>query len=213
MTVFYAALYTETMNHQAVNSLIGIAECVGNSALRLWADPDRTDNARNHFVAKFIEMATSDNDVLIMLDADQVHPADTLFRLVAWNVDVVGALYFKRRAPYEPVFYNREDGVLKPPTHWKFGLLPCAVVGTGAIAIRRRVFDKLKTAGFEFPWFRYVYADRSTAFDSEDMYFGKCCEQAGIQHHVDTSFVSEHLMTVKVNQSVRDTERMKAKKH
>lgn len=212
MTIFYAALLTETVNHQAVNALMGIAERVGRNAVRLWKDPDRTDSTRNYLVAKFIETATSDNDMLVMLDADHVHPAETLERLVAWNVDVVGALYFKRRTPYEPLFYNREDGKLVAPDKWKRGLLPCAVVGTGAIAIRRRVFDKLKTAGFEFPWFRYVYSDRSLAFDSEDMYFGKCCEQVGIQHHVDTTFVSEHLMTIRVNQAVRDTERMKAKK-
>lgn len=154
----------------------------------------RTDIARNTYCAQFLKIAKNPKDTLIMLDADHRHPDDTLERLLAHDVGVVGALAFRRGAPFFPcVFAKNPDGPgYALPTHWEPGLAECAIVGTGAIAIQKWVLDKLLAAGYGPRFFKYTY-DVPTVDSSEDIYFGQNCERLGIPHYCDMSLESPHL--------------------
>jgi hypothetical protein len=130
-----------------------------------------------------------------MLDNDQLHPANILEQLAGQTTDlgVVGALYHQRGDNYKPCFFIYED-----PDKWitlqnwpDNTLLQCAFVGTGAIMIRRWVFDKLEEKGFKPPFFRFDYTEPN--YPTEDWYFANLCRQAGINHWVHTGLPSPHL--------------------
>jgi hypothetical protein len=195
MTVYWAVPLERNTSDYAVQSLLDVALVAGaRGHVRLRWPYSRTDWARNQFVKLFRDQATDPQDALVMLDNDHLYPPDVIDRLVAWNEGVVGALAFRRGEPFYPCFFVRQlDGNLARVSEWPAGLIQCATVGTGCIAIRRWVFDALEAAGFPPPFFRYTYPRGSEVYPSEDIYFGDICEQAGIPHHVDCTFEIPHL--------------------
>lgn len=203
MTIYYAALMERAITDRAAIALMQVAAVAGKRGYTQLAMPyNRTDLARNHYVRHFLSLAQSDDDVLVMLDCDHAHPMDVVPRLVAHNVDVAGALAFKRGNPPEPCFFIRSETEYITPAYYPQGLVPCAVVGTGAIAIKRRVFKMLESAGFQVPFFRYEYTEGNlNALPSEDMYFGKLCQAASVQVYVDTTLVTPHLAMREVAQA------------
>ena len=80
--------------------------------------------------------------------------------------------------------------------------MPCAIVGTGAIAVRRWVFDAIADAGYPAPFY-YEYEPlmfETGEFRSEDITFGLVCEKLGISHYCDTSLITPHLITSAVDE-------------
>ena len=191
----------------AVNPLVRIAGRCARSGYAYMAIPyTRTDDARNSAclgLAKMVERSHNPRDTLVMLDCDHEHPVDIVHRLVAHDVGVVGALYYRRSEPYDAMafFRDKESGELRTPAVWDkdAGLVPCACVGTGAIAIQAWVLQKLMDKGFTWPFFRYLYSETGTIQPTEDMYFGAICEKAGIPHHVDFSLMTPHLTTTRID--------------
>ena len=104
-------------------------------------------------------------------------------------------MYFRRGEPYDPLFFVRlKDGKLHNPAEWDIGYLyECDAVATGAMLIRRWVFDKLIAAGYEYPWFQYAYLEGADFSMTEDIFFAGLCEKNGIHHYCDTSLVTPHL--------------------
>lgn len=166
----------------------------------------RTDYARNELCKNFLQVSKRDDDLLIMLDGDHKHPGNILEKFAAEDpkLGVVGALAFRRGEPYDPLFFIRsEEGSLGSPLDFEMGpVYRCAIVSTSAISIRRWALLELEQAGYTWPYFRYEYPT-NLALPSEDMYFGRICEQAGIWHHVDTSIVIPHAGIAWVDQEVR----------
>ena len=154
----------------------------------------RTDLARNNMCKTFLDMTKRDNDLLVMLDTDHKYPAQVV-RMFADNdpkLGVVGALAYRRGEPYDPLWFIRNNGQLLTPVEFAMGeVYSCAIVSTSAISIRRWVMLELTRKGYLWPWFRYEYPT-SNDMPSEDMYFGRICEAAGIAHHVDTRIEIPH---------------------
>ena len=207
--VLWTMLMERNISAQAVTAALRIAGRCGRRGYAFLALPyTRTDDARNTAclaLARMMERGGSDRDTLVMLDCDHVHPVDVVERLVAHDVGVVGALYFRRSHPHDAMaFFRGEDGELHTPMEWDAdaGLTPCAMVGTAAIAIQAWVFKRLIAAGYRWPWFRYCYAEDGIIQPTEDIYFGRICELAGIPHHVDFSLMTPHLTTSVVDTSV-----------
>ena len=196
--IFWSIPMERPIQDDAFRNFLAIAMRAGKEGWTFIGVPYlRVDAARNNIVRTFLENSTDDEDVLIMLDADHMHPHDIIERLAAHNVGVVGALAFKRGEPYDPCFFFRTpDGGLHAAADWDEGaaLIPCTVVGTGAIAIQRWVFQKLDAEGYPWPYFQCVYPDGSKTLPSEDMFFGICCEESGIAHHVDLSLCTPHMV-------------------
>lgn len=160
----------------------------------------RTDLARN---GAAIELLKSDFTHVLMLDIDHEHPEDIIQRLAKWvllddNVWVVGALNFRRGAPFDPcVYYYGDDDTVYAPYDWEQGLMECDVLGTGSILIDRRVFEAI-----EPPWFTYDYSSAwKNHWPGEDISFSKRCREAGINLYVDTTTTSPHMIDGKVDES------------
>jgi hypothetical protein len=197
--VYWAVLMERSVQQDAVSALLDVAMTAGAAgAMRIGLPYTRTDQARNRIAAAFLTAAQNPNDTLVMLDCDHAHPPDIVPRLAAREEGVVGALAFRRSPPHEPMWFVRHrDGRLMAPGEYEPILYECDAVGTGAIAIKRWVFDKLVEQGTEY-FFKYEYCEGGYS-PSEDMYFAGLCEKAGIKHHVDCSLVTPHLATLHVN--------------
>lgn len=90
----------------------------------------------------------SDEDAILMLDADQRHPEDMLEKLRAHDLDMVCAHYYRRETrPVQSLCYEIGDGrwpylpMLHPPTE---GLHEIAVTGFGCVLIKKKVFKAVQ---------------------------------------------------------------------
>ncbi len=205
--VYWSCLPDKTINEYAFIATLAVAGRAGNLGYSyITSNCQRTDVARNKLCSAFRAIAEDPNDVLVMLDCDHAHPMDIIEKLTAYSPDhgVVGALAFRRGDPFFPCFFLRDIyGKLAIPLEWKGELMECAIVGTGAIAIRRWVLDRIADAAYPAP-FLYEYSDEMFAsgdFQSEDITFGLTCEKLGIPHYCDTSLITPHLITSAVDQT------------
>jgi glycosyltransferase involved in cell wall biosynthesis len=103
-----------------------------------------TDTARNEICRAVLD---SDEDYLLFLDADMVHPADLFERLVAHEKPVVTARYHLKKPPYNPVLYVKHRVLDGPhayaPVHFARGLIEIERGGAGALLIRRDVIEAI----------------------------------------------------------------------
>lgn len=207
-----------SIQHLAVESLLDVAAVCGAAGFeRISLGYMRVDMARNLFIDAFMKHCEDDNDVLVMLDADHIHPPNVVERLATAPdvVGVVGALAFRRGGNYDPCFYMAdENGDLHAPMEWEEGnVYQCAAVGTGAVAIKRWVFTKLAESGWKWPFFRYEYpTENGSAIPSEDIVFARACMRAGIHHYCDTGTIIPHLRSATV-EGVEWAEFVKANKN
>lgn len=197
--VMWALLMERSIQAEAVAAMLDVAMvCGSNGYERIDLGYMRTDMARNLIVQGFLQHAKDPNDTLVMLDADHQHPAHIVPQLarVPAEIGVIGAMAFRRGGHCDPCWYVRgDDGELHAPMKWDEGkVYECAAVGTGAIAIKRWVFEKLDASGYKWPYFRYEYP-KAGAVPSEDIVFARACMAAGIPHHVDTGLMTPHLLT------------------
>jgi hypothetical protein len=225
--VFWSVLLERSVVDCAVNSLLDVATTTATIASQRISVPyGRVDMARNAIVDMFLRLSTSSEDVLVMLDNDHVHPHDVIVQLVkamrpptqplpdsqGEEYGVIGAAYRRRKEPYDWLAFRREEPRVIPGMQARTlgnlvalknaeitgEIVPVDMIATGAIAIRRNVFEVLRAVGPAAPWFRYAYQDQSMDMPSEDMYFSAVCEWAGVPMACHTGIVSKHVTTVEI---------------
>jgi len=197
--VFWAVLMERSIQGEAVAALLDVAGAAAQAgARRISLGYMRTDMARNLIVEAFLKHSNSPNDVLVMLDADHTHPPETVVQLAGYpaEIGVIGALAYRRGGHFDPCWFVKgDDGELHAAMTWEEGqVYECAAVGTGAIAIKRWVFDELDKAGYPWPYFRYEYPEAG-AVPSEDIIFARACMAAGVSHYCDTGLTTPHILT------------------
>lgn len=206
-SVFWVMLLERSLMDVAVDAALDVATWCGRLGYNRIAVPYmRTDMARNAIVKIFMENANEPDDALVMLDCDHAHPVDIVERLASHPTErgVVGALYFRRGAPYDPLFFTVKETddsspLLHAPAEWEQGkTYECDVVATGGMLIRRWVFDTLRSAGVAWPYFQYAYP-KPHYQQTEDVYFGLRCREAGIKHYCDTALIVPHLTVQGIN--------------
>lgn len=209
--VFYTELAMPTHTSRAHKSMLAVAANASSKGY-IFIDMDYriTDLARNTAMRVLWKNACNPDSMLVMLDSDHAHPADIVWRLARHNVDIVGALAFKRVGRPLPCWFVKvpmPDGTTTlqhPPVLDSLtgGLHRCAIVGTGAICIKRKVMDKLNAAGAVWPYFRLWYPpnycgleniDNPNPWPGEDLFFGLTCDQAGVETYVDLDTVTPHI--------------------
>lgn len=153
----------------------------------------RTDTARDTIVAEFMRLSKDPDDTLVMLDCDHEHPENILETLVNDDAPVVTSLAVRSNPsfPAPCMWKNDSNGIPRIPTEWKEGLDQYDVVGAGAIAIKRSVFEKLKNAGYDQMYFFYQYEPGDTRV-SDEIGFSQMCNELQIPMYVDTRIESPH---------------------
>lgn len=207
--VWWAALLERCVYDQAVDVMVKIAFRMGRLSVQYpengWKPlyphlvglgvPGwqylRTDVARQALAELFLLRTKNPDDTLVLLDIDHDHPTSVIELLVADDKEVVVPLMFRRGEPYQACAFRRgADGHLRHLATFPEGLLRMDALGAGAIAIQRGALEKLRAAGHKWFW-KYEYSEEMEA-PSEDLYFSKICEQAGVEMYVDTRWETPH---------------------
>jgi len=157
---------------------------------------------RNLIVRWFLD---SDTDVLMMVDDDIGVPAHTaeLPGKLGDEWDVIAAccpIFVPARwpIPVYAAFVKGQPGKYELLDDRSDGLMACDGVGTGCIAIHRRVFDHIPREPF-----RERISDDGTFIISEDIAFCLACNQANLRMAVDFATVCDHVRTVSLLQIMR----------
>jgi hypothetical protein len=126
---------------------------------------------------------------LLFIDSDMRFPKDALIRLLAHDVDVVGANYATRGFPPQFVAINTRTvpeahkGDMRsnrlPTFDDSTGLERAHAIGGGLTLIKAKVFEHLPK-----PWYNTVSVDDGTVI-GEDVWFCRLLEDAGIDVWVD----------------------------
>jgi len=148
------------------------------------------DDMRNNLVREALNIGCTH---LIMMDADQIYPVDTIPRLLSHRKPVVGCLVYRRYPPFDPLMLRGKINSYYTVTEWEPGeLVEVDATGTGCVLFEMSVFKKMKP-----PWFRFRLSNGKPV--GEDIGFCSDLKAAGYPIHVDTGVVCGHLSNMIVN--------------
>ena len=173
-----------------------------NFTIETMANESLVTRARNNLVAKC--MSNPSISHIMFIDADVGFEAESIYKLISHNKDVVGGIYPKKQVEPEYVF-NRTEGA-EP----QGDLLQVDDIGTGFLLIKREVIQKMFDS---FPNLKYandigsidpvtepfMYALFDTLIDpntkrylSEDYTFCERWRSLGGKIYADTSIELTH---------------------
>mgnify|MGYP001274285429 FL=1 len=161
----------------------------------LRANNGPVDGLRNKLV---LDAMTHGCSHLIMMDCDQTYPPDTIPRLLAHNLPVVGCLIFRRYPPFDPLMLRGPVGKYRTIEEWEPGsLVEVDATGTGCLMFDMRLFYDLPQ-----PWFKFRPSPdpESSSMMGEDIGFCYDIKQAGYKIFVDTAVQCGHLSTMEVQE-------------
>ena len=130
---------------------------------------------RNECVAAALHIKATH---VLFLDSDMVFPLDTLKRLLAHDKDIVGALYSRRRPPFDP------NGLPWPGSAPTGGLQRMKNLPAGCLLIKTRVFEKIAK-----PWFSTRNEGENIV--GEDICFCENATKAGFEIWQDITLSRE----------------------
>lgn len=146
--------------------------------------------ARNLMVREFMKTDCTD---MIFVDADVGFEQGTLLRLASHPVDLVGAVYPKRKEPLEfPVGWIQERAMLVPDAGT--GLLEVKSIPSGCMRISRKLIQALIDQHPEWMYYNFDGGKSYALFDfervnnimfGEDVVFCKRARDAGFKVWAD----------------------------
>ncbi len=165
------------------------------------------DYSRNAIVETFLR--DSDCDWLVMIDADQVVPENFWQLCTVRDADVVGGLTWVWVGNGDPACMLRVNnyGVddqnrcynLPPPEDSVKQPYRVPVVGTGCIAIRRRVFAPRPHGVGDAPFY-FTFLDNRKVRGGEDVNFSVECNRAGFVLAVHPGVWFDHMKEIPLGQ-------------
>lgn len=154
------------------------------------------DTLRNDIVEKALSEGASH---VIMCDADQIYPVDTITKLLAHNLPVVAAKVPRRYPPFDPIILRLTASGYMPlgiGDYEKNSLVECDAVGTGCILYHADIFKKIP-----YPWFEFKKHPDTGLVIGEDIGMCQKIKKLGYKIHVDTSIDVGHLATMIVTEA------------
>ena len=122
-----------------------------------------------------------------------IFPPDTITRLVAHDIDIVGGLCFKRWPPFHPTLYTGERYNLEFIFPYEDGLVEVTATGAACLLIKMEVFNYI-----DFPWFKFDKTPDNRMV-GEDIGFCYKAADAGYKIFVDTSIRTLHIVQMAVD--------------
>jgi len=143
--------------------------------------------ARNQIVEKM------QGEWLMFIDSDMVFQGDVIDKLIAHNKDIVSALAFMKRPPFDPCIFDKlSDGqYLSKRNFPENQLIEVDAVGMACTLIKKKVLKKLKA-----PHFENIKVGKSLL--GEDVSFCQKAKEAGFKVYCDTSVLVGHLETMPI---------------
>jgi hypothetical protein len=132
---------------------------------------------------------------LIMMDTDQIYHPETITRLLAHDLPIVGCLVYRRYPPFDPLMFRGTRHKYLNVKEWdKDALVRVDATGTGCLMFNMDVFKNLPA-----PWFKVV-KDEEEGVTGEDFYFCGVAREYGYEIFVDTSIPCGHLSQMIINE-------------
>jgi len=128
---------------------------------------------------------------LFLVEHDMVFKPDTLGRLLEQDKDVIAAPYSGRCLPRQPLVYQKSpsgEPYMMTYDIWPSEPFQAYGVPTGCTLIKMSVFDKLKK-----PYFFFEYTPEGLMKNSQDIYFSKKVQEAGMSVWVDPRIPVTHV--------------------
>ncbi len=154
----------------------------------VWVVRTMIDSARNMLVENALKIPDATH--LLMIDDDHVFSPDLVKRMLDHNVDVIGALAFKRNDDFQPCCYRKGED------NHHYPMLPSVfqevdVIGTGAMLFKLDIFKDNK---LKFPWFETGY-DKETPPNHWSVDFNFCikAKEAGYKIWCDPTIEIGHI--------------------
>lgn len=152
------------------------------------------ESLRNQMVENALQAGCTH---LIMMDADQVYPKDTIPRLLAHNLPIVHAVVHRRYPPFDSILYEGALNGFTNKTDYKDGdLIEVDACGTGCVLYQTKIFQEMDP-----PWFEFVQnPDKEKGgVVGEDIWFCHKARKMGYKIMVDTSVKVGHLTLFSVD--------------
>lgn len=121
-------------------------------------------------------------DYVLFIDSDMTFPRDALLRLLVRQVDIIGATYSRRTAP----FHFLGDILPEQPADAPKGLLEMARIPTGFLMVKTSVFERLKK-----PYFRFRVDEEAGVNIGEDFDFSDRVRSLGYRIWCDPALSKE----------------------
>jgi hypothetical protein len=142
------------------------------------------------------EALDSKTDWILFLDTDSIIKINTIEKMIETlennNLDVLSCVFFKKKAPHQPVILHKEDGFLYFEHDFlpNRGLIQVDAVGFGCTLIRTSIFETI-----DRPWFKItekILEGNKRCWEGEDIYFSEKATAKGYKLWVDTGLVEKH---------------------
>jgi hypothetical protein len=162
-----------------------------------------TDVARNEVCQAVLD---GDEDYLLFLDCDMVHPGTLVETLLMAEKPVITARYHLKKPPFAAVCYVKHRTLEGPhryaSIHFGQGIFEIERGGAGALLIRRDVLQAIHDKVGP-NWFRYQRGPEAPHdFSvSEDFWFWQQAREAGFKCFVDWDCECQHLTQMAVDSS------------
>lgn len=184
-----------------------LEDCPFRFAVHIEVGKRGPDYARNCIVKTF--MQETDFDWLVMVDDDQGMPHNFWQLCMVLDADVVSGLTYCWVANMDPEAMLRVNNYGIDRQDQCFNLLPppaevkapyrVPIVGTGCIAIRRRVFAP-KPAGLGLSPFYFTHREDRRVMGGEDINFSVECNRAGFTLAVHPGVWFDHSKELPLSQ-------------
>lgn len=153
------------------------------------------DEMRNNIVRGAIQAG---NTHLIMMDVDQCYHTQTITKLLAHKLPVVGALVYRRYPPFDPLMLKGTMLKYQTIMEWEpESLVEVEATGTGCLLFDMQVFHKMPA-----PWFRARREPKTGQPIGEDIGFCADLRAAGYRIFVDTSIPAGHLSQIQITEGM-----------
>lgn len=166
--------------------------CISRPKNTTYVRPSGTgplDTVRNQLVDIAISKG---NTHLIMMDTDQVYPANTITALLEHDKPFVAAKVHRRCLPYDPILQRGKIGSFTqvPDSEWENGgLVEVDATGFGCVLMDLEAVKTLPRPYFKFDLNVKPYV-------GEDIYFWSQVKEAGFKIYVDCDIKIGHLQTL-----------------
>jgi len=133
-----------------------------------------------------VKALNNKSDYLLQIDDDMVFPPDTLERLLARDVDIIGVPYFSKQLPRKSVIVLEDGTELKGEVPSE--LFKCEHVGTGVMLVKMDVFKNIIP-----PWFAFKTNQDGSTSVGEDAYLCSVARKRGYDIWCDSTLTIYHL--------------------
>ena len=184
VSVVIAMPLIESVKMQTVMSLLGMISMATYPIDVVFVKDSSIHEARKSSVIKAREIGASH---IFFFDSDMSIDYGAINKLLSYQKDIVGVNYHAKHIPIESVIkFQDENGKVVQTEVPQNSLFRCYAIGTGACLISMDVFNRI-----EEPWF--FYESSSTLVMSDDVWFCRQAQRAGIDVFCSSEIVAKHI--------------------